>query len=342
MKNEPIKILDEVIKPGERKNILMPMPNLYDGTPMFSSIHVINGKKPGPVLCLMGAVHGDELNGVAIIRKFLKSKKINNINGTIIAVPIVNIYGFLYQQRYLMDRRDLNRTFPGSGSGSLASRVAHLFFHEIVVKCTHIIDFHTGAASRINLPQIRSTLNNKQSLDFARAFNAPVILKSDNRAGSLREAATAKKIQCLVYEAGEALRMDALSIKFGIKGIFNILAYLKMLDKKSNPNALSSLICNTSVWVRAKTSGLFNPKVNLGNAIELKEKIGTIANPMNLSEEKIVAPIPGIIIGMNNHPLVHEGSALFNIATPEKLSKKQKEVLELLDNDEVEILVDKI
>lgn len=157
-----LQILGKEIEPGVRSQILLPMPKLYDGSPLYSHVHVINGHKPGPTLCLIAALHGDELNGIEIIRTVLKSKQLNNLknlNGTIIAAPIVNIYGFLYQQRYLMDRRDLNRSFPGSSTGSLAGRTANLFYNEIFQKSDFLIDFHTGSLHRSNLPQVRATLS---------------------------------------------------------------------------------------------------------------------------------------------------------------------------------------
>lgn len=344
--NNTITILGEKIEPGVRKEILLPMPELYDSSPLFSHIHVLNGKKPGPTLCLAAALHGDELNGVEIIRKVLKSKNIkdlNHLNGAIIAAPIVNIYGFLYQQRYLMDRRDLNRSFPGSSEGSLAARIANLFYQEVFQKSDCIIDLHTGSLHRANLPQVRAKLTGHGIKDLADAFGAPVILNSGIRAGSLRETASNNKIPVIVYEAGEALRLDPIAIKFGVQGIFNIINYLGISNRvKYKKNKLPSLHCECSAWVRAKVSGLFNTKKKLGNRVEKNERLGFITNPMTLEEEPIMTPISGIIIGLNNSPLVHEGGALFNIASPTKLSKKQITVMEMLDNDEAESIIESV
>lgn len=342
--NNSINILGEVIEPGVRKEILLPMPKLYDGSPLYSHIHVLNGSKPGPTLCLTAAIHGDELNGIEIIRKVLKSKQLKNLNkvyGAIIAAPIVNIYGFLYQQRYLMDRRDLNRSFPGNSKGSLAGRTAYLFYKEIFQKCNCLIDFHTGSLHRSNLAQVRAKLGNKSVRKLANAFGAPVILNANIRAGSIRELAYTNKIPLIVYEAGEALRLDSTAIKFGVQGVFNVIKHLGISEHvKYKENKLPSLICESSAWVRAKASGLFNTSKKLGNLVEKGDKLGFITNPMTLSEEPVTTPISGIIIGINNSPLVHEGGALFNIASPQKLSKKQITVMELLDNDEAESIIE--
>jgi predicted deacylase len=347
-KNGDFHILGEVVKPGEHKEILMPMPKLYDGSPVFSHIHVINGLKPGPVLTLIAAVHGDELNGIEIIRKIIKLKILKELSGCLIAIPIANVLGFLYQQRYLMDRRDLNRSFPGSEHGSLAARIAHLFYKEVVVKSTHIIDLHTGSLYRSNLPQIRANIDNKEIKELAIVFNAPVILNAKTRDGTLREVANKKKIKILVYEAGEALRLHHTSIKYGIRGILNVMTHLKMLAKNSSEigfdfdlaSNVPSLICESSAWVRAKISGLFTTNRKMGNIVKAADVLGSIAHPMSYREDYVKTPISGIIFGMNNSPLVHEGAALYNIASPEKMTTKQMELLELVDNEEVERLID--
>ncbi|MBP9722187.1 MAG: succinylglutamate desuccinylase/aspartoacylase family protein [Gammaproteobacteria bacterium] len=342
--NEDLHILGEVIKPGEHKEILMPMPKLYIGSPLFSHVHVINGKKPGPILGLIAALHGDELNGIEIIRKILKIRKIKEINGCLIAIPVANVHGFVYQQRYLMDRRDLNRSFPGTENGSLAARIAQLFYKEIIVKCTHIIDFHTGSLHRSNLPQIRGNIDNKDIRKLAMIFNPPVILNAKTRDGTLRAVANDLKIKLLVYEAGEALRLEQTAIKFGVRGTINIMTHLGMINKdfiSSYTTNIPSLICESSAWIRARHSGLFTGIKKLGNSVKANEVLGSIANPMSYHEKYIRTPISGIIFGINNSPLVHEGSALFNIASPEKMTRKQMALLELLDNEEVESLVER-
>ena len=255
-KTHEIIINGITIHPGERMTIMLPMPKLYDSTPMNMPVHIIRGKDSGPVLCVTGALHGDEINGVEIIRKLLKKTFLKKICGTLIAVPIVNIYGFLYQNRYLMDRRDLNRSFPGSSKGSLASRLAYLVMNELVAHATHFIDLHTGSQQRNNLPQIRANLDMPITERLAKAFDAPVILHAKERDGSLRQAANDKGIPLLLYEAGEALRFNESAIRVGLRGIINVMHVLNMLPETNVPVHYHSSIARSSYWVRAAQSGI--------------------------------------------------------------------------------------
>ena len=207
MSKARIVIGEDKIKPGERKTIFFPMPKLYDWTPMSLPIHVICGAEDGPTLCITAAIHGDEINGVEIIRRLLKKNGLKHIKGNIIAIPIVNVYGFLYQKRYLMDRRDLNRSFPGTSKGSLASILAEVISNQILSQSTHVIDLHTGSNHRFNLPQIRTNLDMPGLEELALAFNVPVVLHSTFRDGSMREYANEKGIPFLCYEGGEVLTL---------------------------------------------------------------------------------------------------------------------------------------
>ena len=204
----PFEIAGVVIKPGQRISLEIPVPSLYTHTELEMPVHVVHGRKSGPTLFLSGAVHGDEINGVEIIRRVLRTKSLARLHGTLLAIPVVNIFGFINQSRYLPDRRDLNRSFPGSESGSLAARIAHRFLNEIVARCTHGIDLHTGAIHRDNLPQVRAVLDDEETEKMARAFKPPVILNTSIVEGSLREAVEKLDIAVIVYEAGEALRFD--------------------------------------------------------------------------------------------------------------------------------------
>ena len=206
---EELRINGENVLPGSSVTLELPLPELYTRTPMTMPVQVRRGKRPGPCLFVCAAVHGDELNGIEIIRRLMKRRALSRVRGTIIAVPIVNVYGVIERSRYLPDRRDLNRSFPGSGRGSLAARVADLFMTEIVARCTHGIDLHTGAMHRGNLPQVRGNLDHEETLRLARLFGVPVLINADVRDGSLREAAAARGIPMLLYEAGEALRCMA-------------------------------------------------------------------------------------------------------------------------------------
>ena len=210
---------------GETKQLEIPMVRLYTNTTMGIPVFVKRGKRPGPTLFLSAAIHGDELNGIEIINRIINSKALSKIKGTLIAVPMVNVYGVLNQSRYLPDRRDLNRSFPGSKKGSLAGRMAHQFLNEIVDKADYGIDYHTGAIHRSNLPQIRANLDDQETLDLAKAFSIPVLLNANLRDGSLRQAAVDHGAKVLLYEAGEALRFDELCIRAGVKGTINVMRH---------------------------------------------------------------------------------------------------------------------
>ncbi len=315
-KKQIVSINGIQVEPGESETILLPMPKLYDWTPMHMPVHVIRGKRPGPTLLVDAAIHGDEVNGVEVIRRLLKKKGLKNIAGTLIAVPIVNVYGFLYQNRYLMDRRDLNRSFPGSSKGSLAARLAKLVMDELVVHATHIIDLHTGSLQRSNLPQIRADLSGRATKKMAIAFGAPVVLDARERDGSLRQAANERDIPFLLYEAGEALRFNEIAIRIGLQGVLNVMHHLEMLPLKisTKKKAVPCAITKSSYWVRAPHSGTIHPLKKLGARVSKDDILGIIANPMGIEEYKLKVPSPGIIIGQSNLPLVHEGAALFHIA----------------------------
>ena len=224
------------IQPGTRQTVNLHMSLLSDHTPMDMPIHVIHGKRDGPRLFISAAIHGDELNGVEIIRRILKTPRVNKLRGTLIAVPIVNVFGFLAHTRYLPDRRDLNRSFPGNEKGSLTSQLAYLFMKEVVLRCTYGIDLHTGAIHRSNLPQIRADLTDPMMEQLAKHFSAPLVLHSDLRDGSLRRAATDKQIPTMLFEAGEALRFDELAIRLGVRGIIRVMQTLGMFGKPPRPS----------------------------------------------------------------------------------------------------------
>jgi len=321
MKNS-ISIGGEEIKPGQKKIINLPSPDLYTSANIDMPVHVINGIEPGPRLFVSAALHGNEINGVEIIHRLLKSEKIKHLKGSLIVIPVVNIYGFIAQSRYLPDRRDLNRSFPGHSKGSMASRLAKLFMTEIVKKCTHGIDLHTGAIGRTNLPQIRVKLDHgadggMEIKKMACAFAAPVVMHSKKLLeGSLREAAAEYDIPMLLYEAGEALRFNEISIRAGVSGILNVMGYLGMLPADGSHCDISQkpLLATSSNWVRAPQSGILRTVVELGTHVEEGEVVGIVSDPFGDNEEKVLSTACGIIIGRTKLPLVYEGEALFHIA----------------------------
>ena len=299
---------------GTQVTVNIALPKMYN-TPTSLPVRVIRGKKDGPVVFISAAIHGDELNGIEIIRRFRKLSILKRIRGTVILVPIVNVYGIMTLSRYLPDRRDLNRSFPGSQKGSLAGRIAHIFFDEIVSKCDLGIDLHTGAIHRSNLPQVRTNIENAYIFNLAKAFGAPVVLHSEIRDGSLRAVAQEEGIPILLYEAGEALRFDEKSIRIGVHGIVNVLRENNMLPKVSRkkPPKLP-VITKSSQWVRASESGILRTIKALGDTVQKDEVVAYIDEPMDDVYFEIKASFDGIIIGKSEIPLVQAGDAVFHIA----------------------------
>lgn len=301
------------VAPGERRNVQIPVVTLYTNTPVTLPVRVVRGKKPGPTVFISAALHGDEIIGVEIIRRLLLLPAIKKLSGTLLAVPIVNTLAFLHQSRYLPDRRDLNRSFPGSNKGSLAARLAHLFLQEIVGRCDYGIDLHTGAINRPNLPQIRGDLSNPEILRLAQAFGAPLLLNSEPTAGTLREYTTQKGIPVLLYESSEALRFDEVCIRIGVEGVLNVLRELKMLPgAKRRPSA--PVVARSSTWVRAPASGILRAEAALGDEVKKGQVLALIGDPLAEVEVEVKSSADGVIIGRVSLPLVHEGDAVFHIA----------------------------
>jgi hypothetical protein len=335
--NDILEINNIRIKRGEHKTLFLPMPSLYDCTPITMPVHIFRGKKTGPCLCVTAAIHGDEVNGVEIVRRLVKKSVLKKIAGTLIAIPIVNVYGFLYQDRYLMDRKDLNRSFPGSSKGSPASRLAHLISTEILSHVTHCIDLHSGSLQRTNLPQIRADLDLEGVLPLAQAFSAPVILHAKLRDGSMRQFANDKAIPFLLYEAGESLRFDELSIKAGVHGILNVMHQLDMIAlKKTFHRNVEPAVARETYWVRSPRSGLLIPFKQPGKFVKKGELLAKICNPMGQEEYRVLSPLDGIIVGKSNMPMIYEGAAIFNIASFNKLDRVEEQV-DLLKESYIDI-----
>ncbi len=302
------------IAPGEVRRLEIPVAQLPTHTMLSIPVTVAHGVKPGAKLWLSAAIHGDEINGVETIREVLPQIDPQQLCGTLIAVPIVNVFGFIQQSRYLPDRRDLNRSFPGSATGSLASRIAHLFMEEIVSRSTHGIDLHTASDHRVNLPQIRANLEDAATHHFAKAFGAPLIMHSSTRDGSLRQAATKKGIPVLLYEAGEALRFDSEAIRIGVSGILRVMAALEMYPLPPELSSTTPLEAKRSKWLRASQSGILRLHVKLGEKIKKKQIIGTIADVFGDKSVKIKSSTKGFVIGHTQNPLVNQGDGIVNLA----------------------------
>lgn len=320
MTRAPFSIGDVEVAAGERRLVSLPMSALANRTPMALPVSVCHAEEDGPTLFVSGAVHGDELTGVAICRKLLAARSIGLKRGTLLVVPIVNAFGFIGHSRYLPDRRDLNRSFPGAARGSLAAQLAHLFLKEIVGRSDCGIDLHSAAIHRSNLPQIRVDSHQERAFEIAQAFGAPIIVHSGLREGSLRQAAQAMDVPVIVYEGGEGLRVDDLSVSVGLEGVLRVMAHLGMTDRR-NPRRPPPELAIGSKWVRADGSGLFRPFRDIGDHVAEGEKIGTVADPYGESETELKASIGGIIIGRANIPAINQGDALFHIAKVDNASR---------------------
>ncbi|EKE85272.1 succinylglutamate desuccinylase/aspartoacylase family protein [Idiomarina xiamenensis] len=307
------QLADQRIAPGSRHSVSIPAARLYNDTPMDLHAEVFHGIKEGPTLLVCAAIHGDELNGVEVCRRLLSQVDPKTLHGTLIIVPVVNVFGFIQQSRYLPDRRDLNRCFPGSERGALGSRLAYLFSETLVKSATHIIDLHTGAIHRSNLPQIRVNTENEAALAMAEAFGSPVVLHSRDRDGSLRSLANELGIPLILYEAGEALRFDYAAINAGVNGVENVMRLLKMI-KGRRRKRVTPVVAYRSTWVRAERDGLVIPKVELGQVINKGQVIAQTVNPHGEETYPIKSLVNGILIGITNIPVANEGEALFNIA----------------------------
>lgn len=313
----PAIVSGHAVRPGERARIDIPLPNLYTQTPVSMPVHVVHGRRPGPRLFVTAALHGDEINGVEIIRRLLQHHGLNHLHGTLLAVPVVNVYGYIRQSRYLPDRRDLNRSFPGSDRGSLTARLAATLLSEVVAGSSHGVDLHTGPLHRENLPQIRASLDSCEAMPaLARAFGTPVILDADLRHGSLRATAAERGIPVLVYEAGEALRFDEFAVRAGLRGVLGVMRHLGMVRGRAGTRAIprGPVVARSSLWVRAPQSGVLLSTTPLGAHVNAGDTLGILADPLRSADESVIAPVSGIVIGRTNLPLVTEGEALYHIA----------------------------
>lgn len=302
---------------GKKGEVNLPIGSLIDYQPITMSVQVHRGKQNGPVLLLTAGIHGDELVGVEVLRRLLKSRRLQSLRGTLIVVPVVCMPAFLARTRYLPDRRDLNRLFPGSPDGSLGGRLAATFAEEVVTKCDYAIDFHTGANGRPNLPQIRISPGDDVGMELAKAFKPPVIIETSQRDGSLRSLFAKEKIPSLLYEAGEAYRLDPAAVRYGLRGVFSVMQHLGMLPppRSVKEPKTRTVVASGTTWVRAPQGGIFTPLVELGKAVNPSTKLGLVGDPFGRHETPVTSELEGVIIGLNREATADEGDALFHIAT---------------------------
>jgi len=308
----PLWIIGQKIEPGAAARLSWSATELFEGVPVSTPVLVVNGEKPGPVLCLTAAIHGDELNGIEMVRRVMHDMVPGKLSGAIIGVPIVNVQGFRRGSRYLPDRRDLNRYFPGNPRGSAASRIAHSFFTQVVMQCDALIDLHTGSQERANLPQIRADLRDPDVVTLTQGLGGMVILHSTPAGGTLRAAATAAGIPTVTLEAGGPSELEVNVVKQGVLGIETLISTLSMQRRRSlwgDPEP----VYYRSTWVRADSGGILFADVSLGSSVRKGDLLGTITDPVSNARAEVRSPYTGRVLGMARNQVVMPGNATFHL-----------------------------
>lgn len=309
-----ITVGETEVMPGHRARFELNVARLPTGSWLSLPVAVVNGKRPGPTIWLSGAVHGNEINGVSIVRRVMSQLVSADLAGTVIAVPIVNIFGFVNESRYLPDHRDLNRSFPGSRRGSLAAQLANLFMREVVDRCELGIDLHTAAGHRINIPQIRGNLAERRTAALGKTFGAPFVLDAKVRPGSLREAATKRGKRVLVYESGQVLRFDTDACDVGVAGVLRVMQKLKMGDWGVPKADVPIRTIRTSTWIRGPKSGIADIHVELGQPVSEGTPLATISDAFGSKPRVVKAPWSGWVIAKTQNPLISRGDSLVHLA----------------------------
>ncbi|MBX3177153.1 MAG: succinylglutamate desuccinylase/aspartoacylase family protein [Candidatus Hydrogenedentes bacterium] len=319
---------------GESRTISLKFSESYLGSPAVVPIHVIRAKKPGPRLLLTGCVHGDELNGMGIIRELLYDQPPKLMCGSLVCIPVVNVYGLEHHTRYLPDRRDLNRDFPGAERGSISSRLAHVIFNKVVRQCDLLVDFHSAAVRRTNYPNIRADLTVPKVRALARSFGCELIVNGKGPVGSLRRAATAAGIPCIILEAGEVWKIESSVVEVGVRGVMNVLKNLGMVRGKVTPPRYQTRVDRTT-WVRAERGGTLSFHVNPGDLVEKGQLLASNYNIFGDERNQLVSPGDGIILGMTTMPVVKPGDAAFHIAliSRSRLLRIRKKIQESSSRD---------
>lgn len=312
-KNRTITLNGTSVAPGENSLVHIKIARLPTGTLIEIPIHIFNAKNPGPVVLIQAGLHGDEINGVETLRRMLHEQKFQIKNGTAIVVPILNVFGFIHFSRDVPDGKDVNRSFPGSKKGSLASRMAYHYTSELLPQIEYCIDLHTGGGQRKNYPQIRYSEGDLKSKELAQAFGAPFNFPSRLIQGSFRKAAFKMGIPTVVYEAGESMRFDELSIEHGISGVERVLMHLKMLPKPKGLKNVDSIYFESTRWVRASKAGMFIPKIANGAAVSKGQVLGWVTDTYAKRNREIKSPFDGYVFCINHQAVVNQGDALFHI-----------------------------
>lgn len=337
----PFKIGGHEIAAGSGATIDLTLGSFSNHMPASMPVRVVHGRRPGPTMFVSAAIHGDEIIGVEIVRRLLQSKALDSLRGTLIAVPIVNTFGFVSRSRYLPDRRDLNRHFPGTERGSLAAQLANLFMNEIVANADFGIDLHSAAEHRQNLPQIRISPDNEKTSELAEVFGAPLILESPLRDGSLRQAAKDMGVDVLLFEAGEAFRFNEFGVRVGVRGILDVMAHLGMVRvRRSSKKESQSLRADRSKWLRAPMGGVFRAIKDAGDLVDQDEVLGYVSDPFGDEGSEVRSPYKGIVIGLTRFPICNPGDPLFHIALLRPGNGAQSQLDQIEDNIQSDPLFD--
>ncbi|MCM8557629.1 succinylglutamate desuccinylase/aspartoacylase family protein [Sphingomicrobium sediminis] len=306
---------EQKVKPGHRASFDLPISRDATGSLVHMPVRIVHGAEEGPVLLISAAVHGDEISGIEVVRRILAKVKARKLRGTLICVPIVNPYGFVAWSRYLPDRRDLNRSFPGREDGSLASRIAYMFRTRLMRRADFAIDLHSAAIHRYNLPQVRVSPDCTRASELARAFSPPIIMHSKLREGSMRGVAMDEGLEMILYEAGEALRFDDFSTRVGVNGIMRVMQEMDMIDlKPTKRKIIEPLESTRSLWLRSPRGGIAAIRTPSGRKVHLGQQVAVVRDPTSTEESIIKSPIEGIVIGHSRMGVVNRGDALLHIA----------------------------
>ena len=308
-----LRIGDDTIGLGEQREVHLKFSESYLGVPISVPIYVNRAKVDGPRIFLVAAIHGDELNGLGIVREFVFDHAPELLRGTLICIPVVNIYGLERHSRYMPDRRDLNRCFPGTADGSLASRLAHAIFDQVVVQCDFGIDFHTAAVRRTNYPNVRAELGDPKVRSIAMAFGCELVVDSKGPTGSLRRTAVAAGVPTIIFEAGEVWKVEPGVVEVGIRGCINVLRYLGMLEGNPEPPTFQAMI-ERAVWVRAEQGGILSFHARPGELVKEGDALATCHNMFGQERTILRAPVGGIVLGMTTMPAVKPGQPVYHLA----------------------------
>lgn len=315
MTNKKIQICDAIIHPGETVNLAMPMPQQYSCSPLYMPIRVIHGKSKGPCLVIFSGLKGTELNGLEIVNRLIKSMSTLQIHGTIIAIPVVNVYGLTHYPNTLPTGNDLSKCFPGDDQGSYGERIAHLFTHEILKKADYCIELQTGKINHNILPQVYCNFENTRAKDLAKIFKSPLVTRVSVKNNHFRQITEDLQIPLLVYEAGEAMRFDENVITLGVEGVKNVMRAINMLPPEKSKE-FTPIFSIEEDWIVAHKGGILHTSVSLGQVIEKNAVIGTISDPFGADiTESIKSLQKGIVVGINTSPLIYEGLSIFKITS---------------------------